>query len=184
MTKIRTLAPIEIEPITARRYWIAAQRLDRETPFGAGPEAVAAAIAHLGYVQIDTINVVERAHHHVLFSRIPAYRRADLAHAQSVDKTVFEYWTHALSYVPVSDIRYFTGTMKAHRKEPAGWGGQVEPRDLNKILKRVREEGPLAISDIKDDKLVEKAHLWASRKTIEAGLAGRVLFRSTGDLQA
>ena len=58
-------------------------------------------------MQIDTINVIERCHHHILYSRIPAYRRADLKQAQSVDKSVFEYWTHALSYVPSKDFRYF-----------------------------------------------------------------------------
>src|SRR3954462_3393037 len=95
----------------ARRAWLRAQRLDSSTPFGDGPEATAAAVAHLGYVQIDTINVIERCHHHILWTRIPAYRRADLRQAQSVDKTVFEYWTHALSYVPASDFRFFMPDM-------------------------------------------------------------------------
>ena len=121
--KKRIAAPIVVPQRQARALWIAAQGLDRVDPFGAGPEAVAAAIAQLGYVQIDTINVIERSHHHILYTRIPAYRRADLHAAQSIDKTVFEYWTHALSYVPVSDMRFFTGTMKAHAKDPAGWGG-------------------------------------------------------------
>src|SRR5580693_10693790 len=83
----------------ARRIWIRAQRLDETAPFGKGVEAVNAAVAHLGYVQIDTINVIERCHHHILFTRIPDYRRADLRQAQSAEKSVFEYWTHALSYV-------------------------------------------------------------------------------------
>jgi uncharacterized protein YcaQ len=63
-------------------------------------------------VQIDTINVIERCHHHILFNRIPGYRRSDLAAAQSRDKSVFEYWTHALSYVPVRDLPYFLFIMK------------------------------------------------------------------------
>ena len=96
----------------ARRLWLHAQRLDVAAPFGDGPEATRAAIEHLGYVQIDTINVIERSHHHVLYSRIPGYRREDLRQAQSVDKTVFEYWTHALSYVPTRDLRFFLGEMK------------------------------------------------------------------------
>ena len=58
----------------------AAQKLDVEVPFGDGPAAVKAAVEHLGYVQIDTINVIERCHHHILFNRIPDYRRADLRH--------------------------------------------------------------------------------------------------------
>jgi hypothetical protein len=148
----------------ARALWLDAQRLNVIAPFGSGPDAVHAAIRQLGYVQIDTINVIERCHHHMLFNRIPAYRRADLAHALGTGRTVFEYWTHALSYLPVEDMRYYTGAMKQHRKDPAGWGGQAGARDLRKMLTRIREEGPLAISDVKDDKLVEKAHLWASRK--------------------
>src|SRR6185369_15033377 len=90
----------------ARRAWVRAQRLDELTPFGGGAAAVLAAVDHLGYVQIDTINVIERCHHHILFTRIPNYRRADLRQAQSLEKSVFEYWTHALSYVPAKDFRY------------------------------------------------------------------------------
>ena len=79
------MKPISITGRQARRLWIAAQKLDEEIPFGAGSAAVKAAVEHLGYVQIDTINVIERCHHHILWNRIPDYRRADLRHAQSVD---------------------------------------------------------------------------------------------------
>src|SRR5215467_6172343 len=88
--------------LEARRIWIGAQRLDAPSPFGAGAQAVADAIAHLGYVQIDTIHVIERSHHHILFTRIPDYRREHLHQAQAVDKTVFEYWAHALAYLPTA----------------------------------------------------------------------------------
>ena len=101
------MKPFPLAKLQARRIWLGAQALDREAPFGAGPGATRAAVEHLGYVQIDTINVIERSHHHILYARIPAYRRADLAHAQSVDKSVFEYWTHALSYVPTCDMPIF-----------------------------------------------------------------------------
>ena len=76
---------------------------------------------HLGYVQIDTINVIERCHHHILYSRIPGYRREHLHQAQTVDKTVFEYWTHALSYVPTGDMRFFLGAMKRHWQRRSAW---------------------------------------------------------------
>ena len=79
-------------------------------------------------MQIDTINVIERSHHHILFSRIPGYRRADLHQAQSVDKSVFEYWTHALAYVPTRDLRFFLPDMKAHRIAPAQWYADGRPQ--------------------------------------------------------
>src|SRR3954452_4670417 len=97
----------------ARRIWLRAQKLDQAAPFGGGPQATSAAVAHLGYVQIDTINVVERCHHQILYTRIPDYQRDHLRQAQSIDKTVFEYWTHALAYVPTADFRFFTRAMKS-----------------------------------------------------------------------
>ena len=68
--------PLALTKTQAKRIWLAAQRLDTPEPFGAGPETTPAAVAHLGYVQIDTINVIERCHHHILYTRIPAYERA------------------------------------------------------------------------------------------------------------
>ena len=133
-------------------------------PFGEGPEATAAAVEHLGYVQIDTINVIERAHHHILRARIPTYRREDLHRAQTVEKTVFEYWTHALSYVPTKNYRFFLPEMRRRRNATGGWFGQVKREDVRKLLSRIRKEGPLTIRDIEDEVLVEKEHLWASRK--------------------
>src|ERR1700744_6782857 len=106
-----------LSKLQASRIWIAAQRLNSPGPCGAGAAAVADAVAHLGYVQIDTINVIERSHHHILFTRIPDYRRADLKQAQSADKSVFEYWTHALSYVAARDFRFFVPDMKLHKRE-------------------------------------------------------------------
>ncbi len=148
----------------ARQIWLHAQRLDTRAPFGEHSEATRLAIEHLGYVQIDTINVIERCHHHILFTRIPNYTRGDLHKAQQIDKTVFEYWTHALSYVPVRDFRYFIAAMKVHRSSPGAWFKSVTKDDLRKVLRLVRETGALSIRDIDDDVLVEKDHAWASRK--------------------
>src|SRR5664279_118563 len=154
----------------ARRIWLRAQRLDSGAPFGAGPAATAAAVEHLGYVQIDTINVIDRCHHHILWNRIPNYRRADLRQAQSVDKSVFEYWTHALSYVPAKDLRFFIPAMKRHRREGHKWFSSVSPADLRKVLRLIRRDGALTIRDIDDDVLVDKEHLWASRKPSKRAL--------------
>jgi hypothetical protein len=154
----------------ARHIWLRAQRLDTPAPFGEGAQATAAAVAHLGYVQIDTINVIERSHHHILRTRIPSYRRSDLRQAQSVDKTVFEYWTHALSYVPAKDLRFFLPAMKRHRREGHKWFDSVSPSDMRKVLRLIRRDGALTIRDIDDDVLTEKQHLWASRKPSKRAL--------------
>lgn len=154
----------ELTRSQARRLWLHAQRLDRLAPFGDGSEATPRAIEHLGYVQIDTINVIERCHHHILYTRIPKYLRAHLQQAQSVDKSVFEYWTHALSYVPTRDFRFFLPAMRQRRIAPHRWYGGVTPQDLRRVVARIRNNGALSIRDIDDDELVEKDHPWASRK--------------------
>src|SRR3984885_10963706 len=166
-------AAAKFHPLTkreARRIWLRAQRLDTSAPFGEGPQATAAAVEHLGYVQIDTINVIERSHHHILWNRIPAYRRADLRQAQSVDKSVFEYWTHALSYVPSKDLRFFMPAMKLHKRDGHRWFGSVTPADTRKVLRLVGPVGALPIRDIDDDVLTEKEHLGASRKPSKRAL--------------
>ncbi|MCK1386602.1 crosslink repair DNA glycosylase YcaQ family protein [Bradyrhizobium sp. 21] len=165
----RAPTPLPLPTTQARQIWLHAQRLDERAPFGEGAQAVADAIAHLGYVQIDTINVIERSHHHILFSRIPSYRRADLRQAQSVDRSIFEYWTHALSYVPAGDFRFFLPAMREHRREGHKWFSSVKPADMRKVMRLVRA-GPLTIRDIEDDVLTEKEHLWQSRKPSKRAL--------------
>ena len=164
------MKPVRLPLARARRLWLAAQRLDHPAPFGAGAAGARAAIAHLGYVQIDTINVIERCHHHILFTRIPDYRRADLWAAQSRDKTVFEYWTHALSYVPIEDFRFYVPEMHRHRQAPSQWLARRGEAEYRRVLRLVRDQGPLAISDIEDRTLIEKDHPWASRKPSKAAL--------------
>ena len=164
------MTAVSVSKADARRIWLRSQRLDVREPFGAGPLATQAAIEHLGYVQIDTINVIERCHHHILFSRIPGYRRADLRHVQSVDKSVFEYWTHALAYVPISDFGFYLPQMRRHRKRSERWNQTVDAKDYRRVIRMIRKNGPITIRDIEDDVLVEKEFLWASRKPSKGAL--------------
>jgi len=162
--------PVAISQKQARRIWLHAQKLDVPAPFGRGPAAVPAAIGHLGYVQIDTIHVIERCHHHILFTRIPDYQREYLHRAQSVDKTVFEYWTHALAYLPFEDFRFYVRDMRTYWSRRHVWFTNVEDNDVRRVLTRIRKCGALTIRDIDDDVLVEKDHAWASRKPSKRAL--------------
>jgi uncharacterized protein len=158
---IKTPMPLNLPQ--AKRIWLHAQRLDEQAPFGTGAQATRAAVEHLGYVQIDTIHVIERCHHHILYARIPDYRREHLHQAQSIDKSVFEYWTHALSYVPTRDLPFFIRAMKQDWRKRT-WLGTASPAELRNILTRIEQDGPLTLRDIEDEVLVEKSHAWASRK--------------------
>jgi len=162
--------PLTITKAQARCIWLRSQRLDELAPFGSGPAATQAAVEHLGYVQIDTINVIERCHHHILYSRIPEYQRDHLRLAQSVDKTVFEYWTHALAYVPTRDFRFYVRDMRQQSRKPHPWFAGVKDTDVRRLVLRIRKHGALSIRDIDDDVLVEKEHEWASRKPSKRAL--------------
>ena len=154
----------------AKAIWLRAQRLDSDAPFGTGPAATPAAVRHLGYVQIDTIHVIERCHHHILYSRIPDYRREHLELAQAVERSVFEFWTHALAYLPVEDFRHYVRAMRNGPRAHGRWFASVTTGDLRRVLGRIRRGGALTIRDIEDDVLVEKDHPWASRKPSKRAL--------------
>lgn len=141
----------EIHTITkkeARRLALHCQGLDLKWPFGRGREGVRKAIEQLGYTQLDTISVVERAHHHVLWSRVPDYRKEHLKDLQIKKREIFEYWAHAAAYLPIRDYRYAMPVMRYFREHRDRWP-KSKPQIKKEVLQRVREEGPLMSRDFK-----------------------------------
>jgi uncharacterized protein len=126
-------------------------------PFGGGKEAALKAIEHLGYVQMDTISVIERAHHHVLWSRVPDYAPEMLEVLQSADGSVFEYWNHASSYLPTRDYRFSLPLMRKYRKE-MHWSEESPElrKSMRRLMVRIRSDGPLAISEVEATKMVSQ----------------------------
>ncbi|WP_415063917.1 winged helix-turn-helix domain-containing protein [Bdellovibrio sp.] len=153
-----------------RSLWLKSQGLHESNHFGRGPKATVKAIKHLGYVQIDTISVIERCHHHILYSRIPDYKKSHLQQAQSKDKAVFEYWTHALAYIATDDFKYFINDMKRRKRNPSDWYSSVTEADVKKVVALVKKQGALSIRDVNDEVLVDKDHPWASRKPSKKAL--------------
>ncbi len=114
--------------------------------FGKGLPGTRRAIEHLGYVQIDTLSVVERAHHHVLWSRVPEY---DPSHLNLLiqKKHIFEYWYHAASYLPMRDYRYALPHMASIRNNENRYYTNVNKPLMNEILARIDAEGALRLRD-------------------------------------
>ena len=103
MTVIEMKRPRDL----ARLRWLAlaSQGLLQAQPYGAGLAGARKAISHIGYVQIDTISVVERAHHHVFLSRVPKFKPA-MTNQMLLNGDIFEYWAHAAAYLPIADFRF------------------------------------------------------------------------------
>jgi uncharacterized protein YcaQ len=113
--------------------------------FGKGKNATLVAIELLGYVQIDTLSVVARAHHHTLWSRLPDYNESFLS-ALLEDKTIFEYWSHAASYLPMSDYHFSLPRKKSYADGKSHWFGQ--DKKMNRyVLDRIKADGPLQSKD-------------------------------------
>ncbi len=129
-----------------RRAALAAQGLLKQSPFGRGRNATRAAIEQLGYVQIDTISVVTRAHHHVLHSRVPNYRPDHLDHLQR-QGAIFEYWYHAAAYLPMGDYRFALPHMQGIRDGSERWIRSRDTKLMKNVLARVAAEGPLMARD-------------------------------------
>lgn len=124
--------------------------LNSKMPFS-GKAGVAEVIAHLGYVQIDTISVVQRAHHHVLWSRVKNYR-PEMLDAAVQSKDVFEYWFHAAAYLPISDFRFALPRMHAIKAGEKHWFDNIDKKLLHRVYKRIETEGPLRARDFVDAK--------------------------------
>ncbi|MFH1686537.1 MAG: crosslink repair DNA glycosylase YcaQ family protein [bacterium] len=142
--------PVDIPLTLARRLAMRRQLLCTKVSFAQGTDGVAQVIDHLGYVQIDTIAVIERAHHHTLWTRREDYATDTLHRLQAVDRRVFEYWGHAASYLPMADYRFYLPKMGRFRSPQTAWEKQRlhKCRHLIKpVLKRIGAEGPLEAAD-------------------------------------
>ena len=133
----------------ARRIAVSSQLLDGPNTL-TGKDAVAHVIDHLGYVQIDTISVVARAHHHTLWARCPDYDASSLHDLQAIDRRIFEYWAHAIAFLPMNDYRFYMPRMERHRTSDRAWLSDWRKKHghvLDEVLERVRAEGPLTSKD-------------------------------------
>jgi len=127
-----------------------------------GKAGILHCIQALGYVQLDTVSVIERAHHHTLWNRVRDYQQQWLDELLSKDRAIFEYWGHAASYLPMTDYRYSL-PRKKHFPETASWEKKFwsEHNELaSKILDRITTDGPLSTKDFQDSRQDHKNKSW------------------------
>jgi uncharacterized protein YcaQ len=147
----------------ARHLILASQGL-LQNFFGDKKEGTLKVIEHLGYVQIDTISVVERAHHHTIWTRVEDYRKNYLTELVEQDKTAFEYWSHAAAFLPMSDFRF--SLVRKHRfiNAEKKWFGNK--KILKFVYDRIVAEGPLQSKDFEEKK--KKGGWWEWKDTKRA----------------
>lgn len=152
-----------------RRLAISQQGLTTPSTFDTGLKGTLQAIQHLGYVQIDTISVVERAHHHILWSRVPDYQTNHLNQLVQ-QQEIFEYWFHAAAYLPMRDYRYALPKMHAIRNGEHRYFSHGDKKQMHEILARAHAEGNIRLRHIDVGNKKKSGGWWNSstaRRSIE-----------------
>ena len=124
----------------------------------ATPRSVLGSIERLGFVQIDTINRVERAHHHhILHSRLDDYQPIQLTRLLERDRSLFEHWTHdagghsrGLAPVLATSLRRLPEEPETRARWIRTKMGADHERVTRRVWRRITREGPLTSRDFED----------------------------------
>ena len=137
---------------TARRIFLDRHAL-AEAPAGPAKGAdLAALIRRIGFVQVDSITTVERAHHMILFARRQSYKPENLKHLLERDRALFEHWTHDASVLPVEVFPHwqhrFARDADRLRDNWRSWFRDGYESKFDEILNRIAKEGPVTSTDV------------------------------------
>jgi uncharacterized protein YcaQ len=122
-------------------------------------------LSRVGLLQIDSVNVLERAHYLPAFSRLGPYDRDALDRlSHRAPRRLFEYWGHEASLLPV-DLQPLL-RWRMDRAADEAWGGMVkvqrdQPELVADVLAQVRERGPIAASELDHDAPPRKGPWWS-----------------------
>lgn len=150
---------IPIKNRDARRLWLQSQALSK-TP--TGPLDLLQIIKDLGFVQLDSIRNVTRAHHHILWSRNQNYREPMLWKLLKEDRVLFEHFTHDASLLPVVFYPMWRRQFLRLQKKFTGyWYVDTDPHeDSHQAIKdRIDREGPLSTRAF-DTKIKGEKAMW------------------------
>ena len=166
--------PPSIPIAAARRLFMGAQGLLDDPGRKATKASLARLIKRLGFVQMDSINVVERAHHLTLHSRMDGYEQEHFTRLLEKDRFLFEHWTHDASAIPVEWYPHWKprflrdrARMKAHAWWQYHFRGVEGEAVLEEVLRRITQEGPLMSADFEHP---EKRGPWWGWKPQKAAL--------------
>ncbi|MFT6993159.1 MAG: hypothetical protein ACJASL_005161 [Paraglaciecola sp.] len=149
---------LELTSKQACKLALICQGLHKNNVFGQGVEGTNAAINHLSYIQIDSISVIQRAHHHCLWSRVESYQ-TDFIDQLVAQKQIFEYWSHAAAYLPMQDFRFSLPQKLAIAVGEKKWH-QKNSIAERRVFQRIQQEGPLRAKDFQQDRKSKGTGWW------------------------
>ncbi len=150
----------------ARVLFMQAQGLLDDPHRKANPKSLARVIDGLGFVQMDSINVVDRAHHLTLAARLYDYEPRHFTHLLERRRSLFEHWTHDASAIPTAWYRHWKPRFKRFGQSDRyqRWIKRRLGPDSKKIIahvkRRLRREGPLMSKDFEAPEGVKRSSWW------------------------
>ncbi|MCX7302174.1 MAG: winged helix DNA-binding domain-containing protein [Rhodobacterales bacterium] len=138
----------------ARRVFLSRHGLAAAPTGNAKGADLAALIQDLGFVQVDSVNTLARAHDLILWSRRQTYRPEALSRLLHRDRAVFEHWTHDASVIPVEYFPHWRHRFArdAERLGPRWreWQGSGFEDRFDTVLKRISDHGECMSADLAD----------------------------------
>jgi uncharacterized protein len=137
----------------ARRLVLSLQGLADQTRRRLTTDGVVDLIERLGFLQVDSISTVERAHHMILLARNRTYRPELLRRALEVEARLFEHWTYNVAailpmrFYPYWKLR-FERERHAVERRFRRWHGDAHQDELERVLHLVRARGPIMARDL------------------------------------
>lgn len=158
------MTPPRLNNRTARRLFMDRHALVEKPAGKAHGEDLRALIQRLGFVQLDSINTLARAHDMILFSRRPTYRAKNLKRLYERDRALFEHWTHDAAVIPMEfyphwqlRFRRDAETLKARWRNWRREGFEARFQD---VLRHIQETGPVCAADVGKDERKSSDGWW------------------------
>lgn len=153
------MARLQIDNRTARALWLTSHGLAHVPT---GPLDTLGLIKQLGFVQLDTIQVISRAHHHILWSRNQNYREPMLDTMLRDRRQVFEHYTHDASVLPMEFLPMWQRQFQRKKEEVSrsSWFGKhLDAALIDEVIRRITEQGPLSTHDF-ETKVTGEKTMW------------------------
>ena len=154
------MSPLRIQNKIARQLWLESQGLSVSPT---GSLDLLGMIKKLGFVQLDSIQVVSRAHHHILWSRNQNYREPMLDRLLANDRSIFEHFTHDASIIPMDFLPFWKRQFcrKKEQLDRDKWLNSLPDKDARDVIKeRINQNGALSTHAF-DTKITGPKKMWS-----------------------
>lgn len=154
----------EISAGEARLITLSAQGFGANRTGRVEREALTRVVGQLGLIQIDSVNVLARAHYMPFFSRLGPYQQSWLDDLAYRERVLFEQWGHEASYIPAEHYPLFRHRMDRGRKWFARLSAERRAQ-FERVVVEVRDRGPVTVGDLETEARKQGWWQWSDAKT-------------------